>query len=368
MGGVSDERTARALLTRLAEPGDRVVGAWLRRGTAVDAVAWIVDGGDDVRERFELRLQTADPEADLARAAEVGGRFLVPGDLEWPAQLDDLGDARPWGLWVRGTADLRMSMLRSVAIVGARAATPYGRQVAASFGAELARAGWTVVSGGAFGIDSDAHQGALAVGGLTAAVLACGVDVAYPPSNDGLFARIAADGMLVSEVPPGAAPHRLRFLVRNRVIAALTRGTVVVEAALRSGSLSTAAEADKMGRPVLGVPGQITSAMSAGVHRALRRGALLVTSPAEVVEALGDLGVDLAPEPSGERRPRDDLDELTARVLDGVPARRPATLESIARTIGVTTGEAAAGLGLLELGGYVVRGPQGWRLAPGAPR
>jgi DNA processing protein len=237
-----------------------------------------------------------------------------------------------------------------------------------SLGADLARAGWTVVSGGAFGIDSAAHRGALAVGGLTAAVLACGVDVAYPPSNDGLFARIGGDGLLVSEVPPGAAPHRTRFLVRNRVIAALTRGTVVVEAALRSGSLSTAAVAERLGRPVLGVPGPVSSSMSAGVHRLLRGGAELVTTAAEVIEVLGDLGADLAPEPEGERRARDDLDELTARVLDGVPKKAGATVESVARNVGVTAGEAAAGLGLLELAGYVVRVTEGWRLAPGAPR
>ena len=152
------------------------------------------------------------------------------------------------------------------------------------------------------------------------------------------------------------------------MIAALTRGTVVVEAALRSGSLSTAAEAERLGRPVLGVPGPVTSSMSAGVHRALRHGATLVTGAAEVVEALGDLGVDLAPEQEGPVHPRDHLDPLTARVLDAVPKRRPATVESVARTAGVTAGEATAALGLLELAGFVARGAQGWRVAPGAPR
>ena len=340
----------------------------LRSTSAVEVVDRIRSGETELRERAELRLASADPAGDLARVAEVGGRFIVPGDLEWPGQLDDLGDGRPWGLWVRGTADLRLSMLRSVAVVGARAATHYGVNVASSLASDLATAGWTVVSGGAFGIDAAAHHGALAAGGVTVAVLACGVDTAYPPSNAALFARIGGEGLLVAEVPPGAAPHRTRFLVRNRVIAALTRGTLVVEAAVRSGSLSTAAEAERLGRPVLGVPGPITSPMSAGVHRALRRGALVVTSAAEVAEALGGLGVDLAPEPSEPARPRDALDPLCARVLDGVPVRRPATLESVARTAGVTSAEAAAGLGLLELAGYVVPGPEGWRLAPGAPR
>jgi DNA processing protein len=200
------------------------------------------------------------------------------------------------------------------------------------------------------------------------AVLACGVDVSYPPRHDSLFARIAADGLLVSEVPPGAAPHRGRFLVRNRLIAALTRGTVVVEAALRSGSLSTAHEAERLGRPVLVVPGPVTSAQSAGVHRELRRGALAVTSAAEVVEAVGALGTDLAPEASGPSDPRDHLDPVSRRVLDALPVRRPATLDSVARTAGVTPAETAAALGLLEIGGFARSGAAGWTLlrGPGA--
>ena len=215
MGRVTDDRVARALLSRLAEPGDRVVGRWLRGRSAAEVIARIQQGGDDVRERFALRLESADPEADLARVHDVGGRFLVPDDLEWPAQLDDLGDARPWGLWVRGPLDVRLSLLRSVAVVGARAATQYGEGVASGLGSDLATLGWTVVSGGAFGIDAAAHQGALVVGGSTIAVLACGVDVAYPPRHDALFARIGGEGLLVSEVPPGAAPHRSRFLASD---------------------------------------------------------------------------------------------------------------------------------------------------------
>jgi DNA processing protein len=189
------------------------------------------------------------------------------------------------------------------------------------------------------------------------------VDVAYPPRHADLFARIAADGLLLSEVPPGAAPHRTRFLVRNRLIAALSRGTVVVEAAIRSGSLSTAREAEMLGRPVLGVPGPVTSSMSAGVHRELRRGALLVQSGAEIAEALGAIGEDLAPEPSVPDSPRDRLDPLSRRVLDSVPVRRGATVDSIARTAGVAPAEAQAALGLLELEAFVVRGGDGWRLA-----
>jgi DNA processing protein len=297
---------------------------------------------------------------------------VVPGDLEWPSQLAELGELAPWALWVAGTVDLRLSALRSVALVGARAATDYGRSVAAQLGADLADLGWTVVSGGAFGIDAAAHQGTLAAGGTTVAVLACGVDVSYPRSHDALFARIGASGLLVSEVAPGAAPHRTRFLVRNRVIAGLTRGTVVVEAAVRSGSLSTANEAARLGRPVLGVPGPVLSAMSAGVHGILRDGAVLVTDAREIVEELGAIGDGPAPPAVADpasARPRDRLSPMAARVLDAVPRRRPATLESLARIAGVTPAECAAALGLLELDGFVRAVPEGWVLGllGGAP-
>jgi DNA processing protein len=360
MGGVTDDRRARALLSRIAEPGDPAVSQLVLAHGVEEALDRLRSG--DRAERYRGRLAAADPDADLARVAEVGGRLLVPGDLEWPSQLDDLGEIAPWALWVRGTVDLRMSVLRSVAVVGARAATSYGTHVASMLGSDLGSSGWTVVSGGAFGVDAAAHAGALAVHGVTVAVLACGVDVAYPPRHDALFARIAADGLLVSEVPPGAAPHRTRFLVRNRLIAALTRGTVVVEAAIRSGSLSTAREAEKLGRPVMGVPGPVTSEMSAGVHRELRRGAVLVQGAAEVIEAVGELGADLAPEPASPEQARDRLDPLARRVLDAVPVRRPATLDSVARTAGVAPAEAQAALGLLELDGWVESGAGGWRL------
>jgi DNA processing protein len=360
MGSVSDDRRARALLSRVAEPGDPAVSRLVAEHGVTQTLERLATG--ELADRYRGRLLSADPDADLARVAEVGGRLLVPADLEWPSQLDDLGVLAPWALWVRGTVDLRMSALRSVAVVGARAATTYGAHVASMLGSDLAAAGWTVVSGGAFGVDAAAHAGSLAVHGVTVAVLACGVDVAYPPRHDALFARIGADGLLVSEVPPGAAPHRTRFLVRNRLIAALTRGTVVVEAALRSGSLSTAREAERLGRPVLGVPGPVTSEMSAGVHRELRRGAVLVQSAAEVIEAVGELGVDLAPEPSGPEDARDRLDPLARRVLDAVPVRRPATLDSVARTAGLAPSEAQAALGLLELDGWVESGGGGWRL------
>lgn len=216
-------------------------------------------------------------------------RFVIPGDSEWPQQLNDLA-APPLGLYVRGDADLRMLALSSIAIVGSRAATSYGLRVAADFAADLAERGWPIVSGAAFGIDAAAHRGALAVGGLTAAVLANGVDEAYPRAHTDLIRRITENGVVISEVPPGSHPTRARFLTRNRLIAALTRGTLVVEAAQRSGSLRTAAQAEELMRVVMATPGPIDSAASAGVHQWIaQRRAELVTSAAEVIELVGSL-------------------------------------------------------------------------------
>ncbi|MFC7471104.1 DNA-processing protein DprA [Actinomadura keratinilytica] len=212
---------------------------------------------------LRLRARDARPELDLAAARDAGARFVCPGDVEWPAQLDDLGDARPLGLWVRGTPSLRFWALRSVALVGARACTDYGAHAAGLLGAGLAERGWVVVSGGAYGIDGAAHRATLGAGGATVAVLACGVDSPYPRGHAQLIARIAEQGLVVSELPPGDHPTPSRFVLRNRVIAALTRGTVVVEAAHRSGALSTARAALRLGRAVMGVPGPVTSGLSA---------------------------------------------------------------------------------------------------------
>ncbi|MFL6051308.1 MAG: DNA-processing protein DprA [Actinoallomurus sp.] len=289
----TEERLARALLTRIAEPGDELLGRLIDKEGAIGALDAIrsdslpdtgppgsgaagADGADRTKSaarRFaawRARLPDAEPERLLAECDALGGRLVCPGDAEWPSQLGDLGDRRPYALWVRGDQDLRFGCLRSVAIVGSRSATSYGINVAAEMGAELADRGWTVISGGAFGIDAAAHRGVLAADGLTVAVFACGFDVTYPSSHAGLFGEIARYGLLVSELPPGTPPTRGRFLVRNRTIAALTRGTVVVEAARRSGAISTARHARDLRRGVMVVPGPVTSAASAGCHVLLR--------------------------------------------------------------------------------------------------
>ncbi|MBL3665629.1 DNA-protecting protein DprA [Streptomyces sp. M2CJ-2] len=259
--GRGDEFLARIFLTRVLEPGDETGGRWVRELGAREVVSRLRDGAEPLpgvsgRRWAGLlaRAERVEPGRDLTVARDAGARFVCPGTAEWPRQLDDLGDGRPLGLWVRGPADLRMWALRSVAVVGARACTEYGAHMAATLSAELAERGWVVVSGGAYGVDGAAHRGALGSGGATVAVLACGVDRPYPRGHTGLITRIAEQGLVVGELPPGDHPTPSRFILRNRVIAALTRGTVVVEAAHRSGSLVTARAARRLGRHTMGVP------------------------------------------------------------------------------------------------------------------
>jgi DNA processing protein len=318
---------------------------------------------DRALRRWAARLGSALGQGDLDRWERAGIRLLCPGDPGWPGQLDVLEDARPYALWTRGIADLRFACLRSVSIVGTRAATPYGEHVAAALAAGLAENGWSVVSGGALGIDGRAHRGALAAGGTTIAVLPSGVDEPYPRSHQRLFEDIAASGLLVSEWPPGRTPTRPGFLVRNRVIAALSRGTVVVEAALRSGALNTARHARDLGRPLMAVPGPVTSMTSAGCHQAIREWA------AECVTAAADVLAALSFEPGEQGRPeclpvlpRDALASVTRDILEALPARGGWGPARIAVSAGVDLDTALAGLGELAAAGFVERCERGWRL------
>jgi DNA processing protein len=327
--------------------------------------------------RWAPRIADLDPDRALAELARVGGALLVPGRPGWPRRLDDLGVQAPLCLWVRGDARLDALTERSVAVVGARAATAYGEHVAADLGSGLADRGVTVVSGGAFGIDVAAHRGALAADGLTVALLAGGIDRPSPAGNLDVLERLADEGgALVAECPPGTVPSRSRFLQRNRLIAAVAGATVVVEAAWRSGALSTAAHAGELLRPLGAVPGPVTSMASAGCHRLLRDGAAVcVTDAGEVVELLdppdGDPAGTDGPEtdriPDRGRRPDGDptdrADSLASRVLDALPARRGIGVEAVARRAGLSEREVDAELGLLELAGAVRRVEGRWSVA-----
>jgi len=363
-----DERLARVALARILEPGDEVGGWWLKEFGAVEVALRLREGGEPFPRVSEKRWEGlrgraahARPERDLARARAAGARFVCPGDVEWPVQLDDLGDARPTGLWVRGRPSLRMWALRSVAVVGARACTEYGAHMAATLAAGLAERGWVVISGGAYGVDGAAHRGTLGAGGATVAVLACGVDQPYPRGHTELITRIAEQGLVVGELPPGDHPTPSRFILRNRVIAALTRGTVVVEAAYRSGALVTARAAQRLGRFTMGVPGPVTSGLSAGVHELLRGEAVLVSDAAEVAELVGKMG-ELAPDRHGPVLPRDLLDPGAARVLAAVPAGGTAGADEIARDAATTDDDAVGRLYELRALGFVERHGDGWKL------
>lgn len=368
MGGVSDERAARMRLSQLAEPGDERLGAELSKSSASAVLARIetddrtLRGVEHLRARLGLPAVVADEEL-VGR----GWRYLIPGDSEWPTQLMALGAASPWGLYVAG-AELRVAAARSVAVVGARAATNYGMNVGSELATDLAARGWAVVSGGAYGIDSAAHRGALAASGVTIAALAFGVDVVYPRGHVSLFARIRDEGgVLVSEFPPGSTPTKPRFLLRNRVIAALTRGTVVVEAAHRSGALNTAAAARRLGRPVMVVPGPVTSSMSVGCHRLARADdpARLVTDASEVIEEVGMIG-ELADHNDPLRRIRDSLDPTSLRVIEAMPAETVVRVADLAVAAGVDAGATGGVLLRLVASGLVREKGAGFVRVPGA--
>jgi len=372
------ERLARAALSFVAEPGDLVLGELLRSRSPAELVAVLSGHGDPraagpaghrgslaaarAMERWRARLDQIPTPARLAAWERSGIRLVCPGEPEWPTQLDTLGNAAPIVLWLRGASDLRYACLHSVSLVGARASTAYGAHVCTEMAAALAERGFTVVSGGAYGIDACAHRGALAASGLTIAVLASGLSYGYPKGHHELFAAIAARGAVVSECPPDRAPTRPGFLVRNRLIAALSRGTVVVEAALRSGALSTAKHARELCRPLMAVPGPVTSEQSAGCHELIREwGAVCVTGAAQVLEHVCPLGEEPQQQRLGPAVPRDALDEVTTAVLAAVPlrgGRGPATIAALA---GADLDTALRCLGLLAAAGHIERCEQGWR-------
>lgn len=374
------ERLARIALSRIGEPGDLRLTSLVRDLGGVAVLAALreqaVQETSELSDDLAARLREVDPAAELERAGRAGLRFVVPGDTEWPDHLDGLDHAPalhergglPVGLWLRGPMRLDEACSQAVAVVGSRSATTYGAEVAGEIAATVAGAGCSVVSGAAFGIDQAAHRGALAVRGPTIAVLASGADRPYPSAHRQLIDYIAEVGLVISEAPPGAAPTRIRFLARNRLIAALTAGTVVVEAAARSGALNTANWAAGLGRTVMGVPGPVTSAPSVGVHQLIRnKSALLVTKGTEVLEVVGPAGAHLLVEERGPETVRDRLSVAERQVLDAVPVLHGAAARSVARTAGLTVARTQEALGhLLDLG-LLEHGSGRWRLRRPGP-
>jgi DNA processing protein len=369
-----DALLASAYLSRVAEPPCAGLTELIGRVGYVEAAAKVKSGdvGEDLARRTEARRGIDSAAEDLELLARRNGRLVTAHDDEWPL-LSFTGFARidrqqrpqahpPLALWVVGSTRLDEMAQRAVAIVGTRACTAYGEHVAADLAAGLVDRDVTVVSGGAYGIDGAAHRATLATDGSTVAVLAGGIDIPYPSGHAALLYRIGQDGLLVSEYPPGVRPARHRFLTRNRLVAALSGATVVVEAGARSGAANTAAWARALGRPVCAVPGPITSAASVGCHALLRDEANLVTRAADVVELVGHIG-ELAPDVERPESLLDGLGEAEQRVYDALPARGRRTTDQIAVASGLPPMQVLGPLSMLEVCGLISRVDGYWKLS-----
>ena len=282
-----NELDARAILFSAIEGGQAFWSSEISTKGALAVYEKLLRGGyDSIKyERLISSLRGITGDQVLSEIDKHHARLLTPIDQDWPVQVNDLA-APPIGLIVKGNVSALHQ--RSLAIVGTRNPTSYGARIAGDFAAGFADREWAIVSGGAYGIDSNAHKGALIAEGVTVAVIASGIDINYPAGNSRLFAEICESGVMVTESMPGqrALPHR--FLTRNRLIASISKATLVVEAAFRSGSLRTARDAAEMFRPVMAIPGPINSPTSEGCHRLIgERAAEIVTSVADAVEFVG---------------------------------------------------------------------------------
>lgn len=369
------ERSARMALAAVWEPGDRRVGGLIAQFGALELWEFLRSGQAEsalAQRARSLRLDRLNRETELLQL-----RFVVPGDSEWPTALGELDGAgvddfggTPIGLWVAGPGRLDEWTAAAAALVGSRAATAYGEHMAAELAAGLAERGVTTVSGGAYGIDAASHRAAVAVGGRTVALMAGGLANVYPPGNARLLEQIRAEHLLVSEHPPDRTPTRPRFLARNRLIAALSQATVVVEAGARSGASNTARWALSLGRPLLAVPGPVTSALSWTPHRLIRDGvAALVTSAEDVVATIGPFDAAAeAPYPAAGER----LDELTPderAVFEELPRRGQARADDLAARLGLRVVEVLTLLGRLQDQGLADQTDRGgWRVARSVDR
>lgn len=376
--GIRD-RFARATWTGIAEPGDRIAGLVVEALGAAEALDGVVErwsaasfstaleqsGADrppelelqQAIERWQPRLVSAAALLAIRQAARFGARLLTPLSETWPAGVNDLGLHAPIALWCRGLPGALEALPQSIALVGARAATGYGEHVTMEASAGLVDRGYAIVSGAAYGIDGMAHRAALASRGQTVAFLAGGVDRFYPSGHDALLTRIAEAGAIVSELPCGAPPTKWRFLQRNRLIAAASGATVVLEAGWRSGSLNTAGHAAALGRPLGAVPGPVTSAASAGCHRLIREfDAVLVTNADEMAELnpIGEAGTPSVPDAPLGRSPEH------TRVVDALSTRSPRTAPDIAARSGLSVSTVQSVLGILELEAVAVERERGW--------
>lgn len=362
------ERLARMGLCSLLPMGNPGLARLIAEHGPVAVWEALLKDGEDTAWRRKARV--VDLPLLLAQTHACQARFVIPGDEEWPAGLDELDQVEvnhmggaPLGLWVRGHRRLE-ELTAAVAMVGARASSPYGEEIATEWSLDLAALGRPVVSGLAYGIDGAAHRGALLAGGFTAAFVAGGVDRAYPISHTALMDEVLARGLVASEAPPGTSPQKAAFLSRNRLIAAVTEGVVVVEAAPRSGARNTASWAAALGRVVMAVPGPVTSSLSATPHHLVREGiATLVTGPAQIVDLLGGLDATAERAFHGEPVPLDRLTEPQRQVRECVNSGEEVDVGTLMGRTGLSIPEAwAAADELVDLGWLEEVIPGSWRL------
>ena len=367
----------------ICEPGDgfagmlvSVLGARVALANEINNISpevvkkQLLDGGIDLhdlskhgvfekalltsRERWRPRLSLELVRTAIFGIKKVNGFVLTPVHKNWPAQLLDLGFHAPMALWVRGTEEALTRLENSIAIVGCRGSSSYGEYATQNIVESLVQKDITVISGGAYGIDGAAHRSTLAMKGNTVAVMAGGLDKFYPSGHADLLKRITQTGAVISELPPGSIPSKWRFLQRNRLIAALSQATVVVEANWRSGSLNTVSHAERLERPVYAVPGPITSPKSAGVNKLIAdRRADLVIDGQDFLERLGVQSREINPATLA------GLGAIETRVLDAL-GFNSLILSEICAEAGLTRDEAKFGLGILEIEGLVLRRDNAW--------
>lgn len=385
-------RIARAGLTQLIEPADALgvvaTKAWgpLRLTEIIDGDTptqhdWIAVVGtysEDVEfstkirkhlglaiERWRRRKTYLDPVEALRYINSIGGRFLIPEDDQWPAALADLESTEPLGLWILGEAAIPPSN-QVLGLVGSREATSYGDSAATTFAIKARSMGLTVLSGGAYGIDAQAHRQALhapGTGTATIAVLAGGLDHFYPAGNEDLLRWIARDGLLVTEMPPGMRPNRYRFLNRNRLIAALSKVSIVVEARYRSGALNTANHAHDLGRTVGAVPGPINVPSSAGCHRLIKTTpTLLIDDPTDLDGLYEPIGAGQQPaHAEGHEQPHDILTMEEMLVYEALPLRAGRNIEQLCGMTGLSVPRITGVLTKLARHQLAEQNASGWR-------
>ena len=393
-GSSPEERRARAIWTAIAQPGEPIVGQVIGHFGVMEAlerVKFLADRLPEIDdmmirtvfqpvklpasvaqiEGWAMRLRELNLEMEYQLLSRDGGTLVVPGDAAWPVMVDNLGMVAPLALWVRGNPRALQALAPegAVALVGARCATHYGTDMAQEIAYELGERGIWVISGGAYGIDAAAHQGALASRGKTISVQAGGLGELYPAMNARLFSQIQQTGAIVSEAPPSQRPAKHLFLTRNRIISALSQVVVVVEAGERSGAMSTANHGAEQGRQVAAVPGPVTSAASIGCHRLIREGAALVTNAEEILELMFPLnavkqnvhgGGAAASAPQRNSAGQIPAPSLFAglssdgvKVIDSLSKTAWKSLEQVARGAGLGTRTVQSELGLMELDGKV---------------